>query len=155
MYQRILFPVINNESTSKAFEQGKALAKVTGANLMLLRVLSPQDEEAPFSPASDSIYDLEHSEGIKSYLQQWQGYEKAGLSLLKKLADQATDEGVTTEFSLNRGEPGRVICDLANSWKADLILIPGREAKGLMGLFLGSVSNYVIHHAPCSVLIVQ
>ncbi len=30
-----------------------------------------------------------------------------------------------------------------------------RGLKGLKEMFLGSVSNYVTHHAPCSVLIVR
>ncbi|MGL5078438.1 MAG: universal stress protein, partial [Waterburya sp.] len=30
-----------------------------------------------------------------------------------------------------------------------------RGLKGLKEMFLGSVSNYVTHHAPCSVLILR
>ncbi|MGQ9872468.1 universal stress protein [Leptodesmis sp.] len=38
---------------------------------------------------------------------------------------------------------------------ADLILIGNRGHTGLKELFLGSASNYVLHHAPCSVLTVK
>jgi nucleotide-binding universal stress UspA family protein len=155
MFQKILIAIDGKTCIDRVFTDGLALAKATEASLMLLRVLSPQDEEAPFAPASDSIYDVQHTQGIQSYLEQWQTYEKSGFELLKALAAQADQEGISAEFSLNRGEPGRVICDLASSWNADLILIAGREPSGLKGLLLGSVSNYVTHHAPCSVLIVQ
>jgi hypothetical protein len=30
-----------------------------------------------------------------------------------------------------------------------------RGHQGLKQMFLGSVSNYVIHHSPCSILLVQ
>ena len=53
------------------------------------------------------------------------------------------------------GNPGRSICELASTWEADLILVGSRGLKGLKEMFLGSVSNYVTHHAPCSVLIVR
>jgi nucleotide-binding universal stress UspA family protein len=155
MYQKILVVIDKEADNDAVFKQGVALAKLTGASLMLLHVLSPQAQDAPASPASDSIFDVTHAAALQGYLQQWQAYEQAGLDLLKTLADQATAEGVTTEFSLNRGDLGRMICDLAHNWNADLILMAGRKQNGLMGLILGSVSNYVTHHAPCSVLLIQ
>ncbi|MBE9048435.1 universal stress protein, partial [Pleurocapsales cyanobacterium LEGE 10410] len=63
--------------------------------------------------------------------------------------------GVQTEFNQLTGNPGRLICELAADWSADLILVGSRGLKGLKEMFLGSVSNYVTHHAPCSVLIVR
>ncbi|MEO0350033.1 MAG: universal stress protein, partial [Cyanobacteria bacterium P01_A01_bin.15] len=40
-------------------------------------------------------------------------------------------------------------------WNADLIMMGRRGRSGFSELLLGSVSNYVMHHAPCSVLTVQ
>ena len=48
-----------------------------------------------------------------------------------------------------------MICNAAISWQADLIIMGRRGRTGLSELFLGSVSNYVLHHAPCAVLVVQ
>jgi len=37
-----------------------------------------------------------------------------------------------------------------------LVIMIGRHGRtGLAEFFLGSVSNYVMHHAPCSVLTIQ
>ena len=47
------------------------------------------------------------------------------------------------------------ITDLAKSWDADLIVIGSHGRKGIGELILGSVSNYVSHHVPCSVLLVH
>ncbi|HIK43734.1 MAG TPA: universal stress protein, partial [Leptolyngbyaceae cyanobacterium M65_K2018_010] len=38
---------------------------------------------------------------------------------------------------------------------ADLIVVGRRERGRIKAALLGSVSNYVVHHAPCSVLIVH
>jgi nucleotide-binding universal stress UspA family protein len=53
------------------------------------------------------------------------------------------------------GDPGQVICEVAKSWDADLILMGRNRKSGISELFLGSSSNYVLHHAVCSVLVVQ
>lgn len=63
--------------------------------------------------------------------------------------------GINAEFKILFGDPSRVICEIAQAWNADLIIIGRRGRTGLSELFLGSVSNYVLHHAPCSVLTVQ
>ncbi|MEL7079709.1 MAG: universal stress protein, partial [Cyanobacteria bacterium J06582_2] len=62
---------------------------------------------------------------------------------------------IHSEFIQLSGNPGRSICELANTWSADLILVGSRGLKGIKEMFLGSVSNYVTHHAPCSVLIIR
>ena len=53
-----------------------------------------------------------------------------------------------------RGFPDKAIIDLATEWKADLIIV-GSHGRGFWGRLLGSVSDGVVHHAPCSVLVVR
>src|SRR5258705_551445 len=50
------------------------------------------------------------------------------------------------------GEADEVICDVAESVSADLIVVGNR---GMKRRFLGSVPNSIAHHAHCSVLIVH
>ena len=53
------------------------------------------------------------------------------------------------------GSPQRVIVETAENWEADLIII-GSHGYGFWSrIMLGSVSNSVVHHAPCSVLVVR
>jgi nucleotide-binding universal stress UspA family protein len=53
------------------------------------------------------------------------------------------------------GEPEQVIVEEAEKWGADLIIV-GSHGYGFWNrTFLGSVSNAVMHHAPCSVLVVR
>ena len=62
------------------------------------------------------------------------------------------------EFVVNtevlRGPPDQQIIEKAKEWKADLIVV-GSHGRGFWGRLLGSVSNGVVHHAPCSVLVVR
>lgn len=51
------------------------------------------------------------------------------------------------------GSPGRVLVDAAND--ADLLVVGARGHGGFRGLLLGSVSEQVVRHARCSVLVVR
>lgn len=53
-----------------------------------------------------------------------------------------------------RGAPDREIIEKAKEWGADLIVV-GSHGRGFWGRLLGSVSDGVVHHAPCSVLVVR
>ncbi|MEY3330640.1 MAG: hypothetical protein RLZZ115_3525 [Cyanobacteriota bacterium] len=44
---------------------------------------------------------------------------------------------------------------MTKKWGADLVIVGRRNRSELAELFLGSVSNYVVHHVKCSVLVVQ
>ncbi|MEO0355522.1 MAG: universal stress protein, partial [Cyanobacteria bacterium P01_A01_bin.3] len=47
------------------------------------------------------------------------------------------------------------ICEIAKDWDADAIAI-GRRGLGAIGeLLVGSVSSYVMHHAHCSVFVIN
>lgn len=52
-------------------------------------------------------------------------------------------------------ELGIALLLFVKTWDADLIVVGSHGRKGLSEMLLGSVSNYVVHHAPCSVIIVH
>ncbi|MGE0129987.1 MAG: universal stress protein [Blastocatellales bacterium] len=53
------------------------------------------------------------------------------------------------------GSPKKVILDEAEAWEADLIVVGSHGRRGLDRFLLGSVSQAVALHAPCSVEIVR
>ncbi len=53
------------------------------------------------------------------------------------------------------GSPDSRIVETAEEWKADLIVVGSHGYSRWERLLLGSVSDSVIHHAPCSVLVVR
>jgi nucleotide-binding universal stress UspA family protein len=157
MVQKILVAIDLSKIAEYVFEQALDLAKSTGASLMILHVLSPDEEGSPaFSVFSSICHGSgENSENLTLYQKQWELFTKQGLELVRSHAQKAMAAGVRTEFDQIPGKPGQVICDLASNWKADLIVVGCRGHSGFNKLILGSVSNYVLHHAPCSVLTVQ
>jgi nucleotide-binding universal stress UspA family protein len=76
--------------------------------------------------------------------------EKAAMFIREHFPDEKFQ--VTTQVM--RGPAGKEIVDKAEAWHADLIVVRS-HGYGFWGRLLGSVSNDVVHHAPCSVLVVR
>ena len=152
-----ILAAINRFPNSKAgFDAAIALTKVPGANLMLLHVLSSEEAGGLQMPMLTSREDYPvNGKLLEHYWKQWQTYEQAGLELLRSCTDTATNAGVSNEFIQNSGNPGREFCAVARTWSAALIVLSRRGHAGLNELILGSISNYVFHHAPCSVHVVH
>ncbi len=53
------------------------------------------------------------------------------------------------------GEPRAVILDAAKAWRTDMIVLGSHGLRGLDRLLMGSVSEAVAIHAPCSVEIIR
>ncbi|SRR5579883_1748543 len=158
MFHKILVAVDRSEVGLHVFDEALALAKATGASLILLNVLSPEDEESPSTPMLNGhgFYPGGLSRSVvEIYQELWENYVERGLMTLRSLAKKATAAGVQTTYQQSLGSPGRSICEWARQLDVDLIVLGRRGRSGLNELILGSVSNYVMHHAHCAVLTVQ
>lgn len=59
------------------------------------------------------------------------------------------------EVRILQGDPGRSICQLATELSASGIIVGSRGRGGLKRALLGSVSDYVVRNAPCSVVVTR
>ncbi len=145
-WQNILVAIDGSTIAHQAFDQALALAQSTGARLHLLNVLSVEDKGSP------SIFSLRDPD----FERKWETFAKPSLDMLRSHQAIAQAAGVETEIHQKLGSnPGRVICDLAQGLQFNLIVVGRRGLTGLAEMLMGSVSNYVTHYAPCSVLTVQ
>ncbi len=157
MFDKILVAMDSSKTGDEIFNHALALAQPIQAQLMLLHVLSSEEADSANIPILPSPYyypglsDLP----LETYRKTWEKIETQGIERLQGCKRQAMQHDVSTQYTQTSGSPGRTICDLAQTWNADLILMGCRGRGGLSQLILGSVSNYVMHHAPCSVLVVK
>jgi nucleotide-binding universal stress UspA family protein len=63
--------------------------------------------------------------------------------------------GIEGAYVEGVGSPAEVIVQEAEGSGADLIVVGTRGLHATKRLFIGSVSTYVVHHAPCDVLVVR
>jgi nucleotide-binding universal stress UspA family protein len=79
----------------------------------------------------------------------------AATALAQQTAARLTASGLTADIDVRRGDPAHSLVDAAAEFGADLIVLGKRGLTGLEGTVVGSVARKVLHHAPCSVLVVH
>jgi nucleotide-binding universal stress UspA family protein len=154
MFEKIVIAISNSAESQVVLSSGLTLAEKLGAKVLLLHVMNPLTSTS-FSPLAGGTFPLVNEIAIEQYAKEWKESERQGLEQLQADAAQAQERGLTVEISQNLGDSGRMICEVAKSWSADAIVM-GRNQKSMLSeIWLGSTSNYVLHHAPCSTLVIQ
>ena len=81
---------------------------------------------------------------------------KDALAVLESARRDAEAAGVADVETFPRvGDAADAILDVAEEQGTDMIIVGHKGLTGATRFLLGSVSNKVSHHAPCSVLIVR
>ena len=73
----------------------------------------------------------------------------------QNLKAHLTDKNVEVTTELLSGSPESRIVELADEVKPDLIVVGSHGYSSWERLLLGSVSDAIVHHAPCSVMVVR
>ena len=144
----ILVATDGSEEAALALTTAADLAKSNNSELHVAYVF-PTAVQRPFPnpilarPADEMEHELEEA------MHQAQ-------SFLDREVEQVKAEGVTVADShLVRGRPDREIVHLSEELEAGLIVMGSRGLGGVRRALMGSVSDSVVRHAHCPVLIVR
>ncbi|PAA53195.1 hypothetical protein BOX15_Mlig020666g2, partial [Macrostomum lignano] len=123
-----------------------------------VRNFNARDDELVFAfvaePPRSAIGDVTSADKVSSSMAENIAKAKA---LANDASQKCTELGVKARIRfLERVEhnAGQAIVDLANEENADVILIGNRGIRGIKKAFLGSVSDYVLHHSHRTTIIV-
>jgi nucleotide-binding universal stress UspA family protein len=153
-YKKILAALDCSSQSDLVFEQALNLAQKEKAELMLFHGIPIDQHQGLF------LHEFElTTEPLARYASALQAELKRQQQEIQQwfsdYHQRAKNVGVATESKVNFGEPGKAISDFARHWNADLIVLGRRGLTGMMEMLMGSVSSYVLHRAPCNVLVVQ
>ena len=106
----------------------------------------------PFMPVNMfPQFELKEIEDLNTVaLKDARRYADAGAEILRK-ADLET----STETSLPRDSDAREIVKEAERWDARMVVLGSHGRRGFDRLTMGSVSEHVALHAPCSVEVIR
>ncbi|HEY9888017.1 MAG TPA: universal stress protein [Candidatus Obscuribacterales bacterium] len=150
-YQKILVAIDQSPRSEAVFTAASELAKLQGAKLMLMHCLT--------LPRSNQDFGDRYTANLTEFMRLSQQHIDATMEATRRWlngwAHDAEAKGVAVTWDWRIGEPGYQICTAAQDWGSDLIVVGRRGHQGLQEVLLGSVSNYVLHRAKCSVMVVQ
>lgn len=117
-----------------------------------IKIISVYEQMAPMATEPFAISAQYYQEMMDLARKQCETYAADSAEHLKK---RLNGTNVSIETQVYLGAPARIVVDEAKEWGADLI-VAGSHGRGFWGrLTIGSVSDAIVHHAPCSVLIAR
>ncbi len=164
---KILLAYDGSNSSKAALDEAIKIAKGFGGKIIIAHAVDPSLEiyYPGFTPLGDPLIDWQlmgekaGEEGDLVWPKNLEEYRKQVDDKAQKVIDPALEkcrgEGVEAEARIEYGTARKVICDLAEKEGVDLLVVGSRGLSPIKRLFLGSVSSYLVHHAPTNVLVVR
>ena len=156
MFDKILVALDRSGEAATIINSALSISQPKITEILLLHFINWQMQDISPWIGISTLYDVDISGERYDWSRQRLHTEIEIVNdWLKLLAEKAERLGISCKYECHIGNCNLGICDRAKNWGADTIVIGRRGRKNISEMFLGSVSNYVIHHAPCSVLVVQ
>ncbi|MEI6530700.1 MAG: universal stress protein [bacterium] len=149
MFNRILVPVDGSDEAARAVAVAvqEAQHQRPPAEVTLVNVIPP----IPMAKAIPGGLDYLHR-----YLPD---LEEDRRNEARRIVTEASrplqEQGIPVHTVVLEGHPAEAILNYAREQSQDLIVMGSRGLTGTSEFLLGSVSNAVVHHAGCAVLIVR
>jgi nucleotide-binding universal stress UspA family protein len=139
MFECIVYATDGSEHAHKALQHVQNIAKLNQSVVYLVHV---------YPSVSDFIGYEEYDRILARRIAQ-------GRKILEEPEQMLKSAGIDCRSELIEGPTGEAIIKVAETRVSDLIILGARGLSGLEGLLLGSVSQKVIRHSHCPVLVVR
>ena len=146
-YKKILVPFDGSEHAKKALTQAIALAEACDhAKLYIASVCNMVSAMSNFDQVSiaEGCLTTKLTEDLEAQC-------KEDLAEAEKMVPAGMDYETLYEV----GSPGPVLLNMAEEKDCDLVVMGSRGLGPLKGIFMGSVSSYLVSRSKCPVLIVK
>jgi nucleotide-binding universal stress UspA family protein len=132
--QSIVVGTDGSDTAERAVDRAGAIARAFGATVHVVSVYS--DDKTPMVGVGRQS-DRAHAE-----------------QAIDRAQERLAQQGVESETHVSNREAGRELVAVADEHRAQMIIVGNRGMTGAKRV-LGSVPNYVSHHAHCDVVIVR
>jgi nucleotide-binding universal stress UspA family protein len=145
MFKNILVPTDGSDMALHAAKIARAIAEKFGSNVTLVHIVQNYYALPAFSMPDT----------VAIPLSVMQDLETTGKAILAKTEEIFAGFPGKLTTKLEYGPPGKQLVDLVIEDGYSLVIMGRRGLSGVTGLLLGSVSNHLVHYAPCPVLIIK
>jgi len=136
-WKKVVFATDGSQYSEAATNKAIDFAKSYGSELNVISVVDVTEEFIARAPGA--LDDL----------------VKKAKGIVEDVKNKAASEGIKAEGVVKEGDAYKNIVDIAEKQKADAIIMGSHGRTGLRRLLMGSVTEKVIGHAPCPILVVK
>ena len=148
---KILIATDGSEYSRAAIEKCCEIA--VKAENTAIKIVAVYHDYTPPGTFSLSVQYRKYAEEFRHALHKLaEEHAEEALTIIQALLPTA-DTDLTTHVAV--GAADKIIIETAQEWNADLIVVGSHGYGFWERTMIGSVSDSVIHHAPCSVLVVR
>lgn len=147
---KILIATDGSEYSRKAVE--KCCQIIADEGRTDVKIISAVDRVTPIAAEPFGISNQYYAEIETDLVNQAQNAVNEAANII---GEKCAGKDVSAETEVFKGNVKEAIVDEAKNFGADLIIVGSHGYGFLNRMLLGSVSDFVIHHAPCSVLVVR
>ena len=140
-FKKFLIPLDGSKHAKQALAYGIYLAETCRSQLGILYVVDLNLKISSFEQVSTGGYIP-------------QEVKEDGYKLVMKAMHEIPKE-IETLPIVEIGSPAETIVDVCEREKYNLIIMGSRGLGAIQQIFMGSVSQYVLSHAPCPVMIAR
>lgn len=142
-FKKILVPVDGSANAHKALHSAIKIAKLCKSEIILLYV-------SYFDGDTDSSVEM-----VSWLPEVVTGSVNKTSNVILGQAKNQIPAGISTTICRKKGIPSQEILKFAQTNDIDLVVMGGRGLGIVEGYLLGSVSQYVLEHCKCPVMIVK
>lgn len=153
LFEKILVPLDGSEQSLRALDVAVEIATKFGGKLTLIHAYSVAGVMAYLPEPSTTVGVPVMSASDISKLAE--SAREAGKKILDEGKKHIKASGVEVHTVLEEGHPVHEIVRAAQEGKFGLIVMGARGLSHIRELLLGGVSDAIMHHAVCPVLIVK
>lgn len=138
----ILVPLDGSDNSFRALKMAMLLARKLGAKISAIYSVSifPSIETQAVDPIKCQVEERKYADRV-----------------LSKAESMSKESNVRLDKAIEYGTPGYAIVKFIKNKnnKIDIVVIGSRGRSAVKEVFLGSVSNYVLHKSPVPVMVVK
>lgn len=165
---KVLVAIDGSEHANRAFAQAVQLFG-PGADYVMLSVVPPWSPAVALgatgslkAPGSTSTYGTAgggmpltpSAEGVQQALEGMYDFFRQAQEQAQRIAG-VTAVGLIEEAKASKRKIGKTVVDIAEEQEVDAIVVGAHGASFVGGILLGSVSQFVVHHAHCPVVVTR
>ncbi len=141
-FKTIICPTDFSEASYRALEYALRFARLSNGTLVIPHILhEPISNEFQFEDQEVAV--------------PFEDVSKQAADNLEVLRQEKLESYPHCVLLVEEGDPTSEILNIAQRYKADMIVIATHGRSGIQHLLMGSVAEKIIRHAPCPAFVVR